>query len=197
MIPREPTGLGIRVSRNRPGPRQVGALLVAVGRGIAAEHALVSLLALNGLRVSEATGADIETLGKGRGHRTLTITRKGGKEAAILLAPRTARAIDLAIGERCDRPMFLTASGEANLCGLGVDAAVRRSAAIRPVGLSRAGLQRARHCVRLTDGGSLPLGGPGYPPGRGLCNCRRRTRCAAAARKPLPVIWAPDTDLMP
>jgi len=40
---------------------EVGALLVAAGLGTAAEHALVSLLALNGLRVSEATGADIDT----------------------------------------------------------------------------------------------------------------------------------------
>jgi integrase len=39
-------------------------------------HALISLLALNGLRVSEATGADIEQLGLERGHRTLTITRR-------------------------------------------------------------------------------------------------------------------------
>jgi len=31
--------------------------------GPAAEHALISLLALNGLRVSEATGADIQALG--------------------------------------------------------------------------------------------------------------------------------------
>jgi integrase/recombinase XerD len=34
----------------------------------------MSLLALNGLRVSEATGADFEHLGLERGHRTLTIT---------------------------------------------------------------------------------------------------------------------------
>ncbi len=76
---------------------EVGALLVAAGLGSAAEHALTSLLALNGLRVSEATGADIEALGTERGHRTLAITRKGGKRATIPLAPRTARAIDLAI----------------------------------------------------------------------------------------------------
>jgi integrase/recombinase XerD len=56
-----------------------GALLVAAGLGSPVEHALISLLALNGLRVSEATGADIEHLGLERGHRTLTITRKGGK----------------------------------------------------------------------------------------------------------------------
>jgi hypothetical protein len=58
---------------------ELGALLVAAGLGPLDEHALVSLLALNGLRVSEATGADIEHLGLDRGHRTLTITRKGGK----------------------------------------------------------------------------------------------------------------------
>ena len=55
---------------------ELGALLVAAGLGPPAEHALISLLALNGLRVSEATGADIEHLGLERGHRTLTITRK-------------------------------------------------------------------------------------------------------------------------
>ena len=37
-------------------------MLVAIGLGTEAEHALVSLLALNGLRVSEATGADITAL---------------------------------------------------------------------------------------------------------------------------------------
>jgi hypothetical protein len=39
-----------------------------------------------------------------RGHRTLVITRKGGKVVTVPLAPRTARAIDLAIGERCEGP---------------------------------------------------------------------------------------------
>jgi integrase/recombinase XerD len=86
-------------------------MLVAAGFGTAAEHALISLLALNGLRVSEATGADIEVLGLERGHRTLAITRKGGKVVTIPLAPRTARAIDLAIGERSEGPVFLTPDG--------------------------------------------------------------------------------------
>ena len=66
---------------------EVGALLVAAGLGAPCEHALVSLLALNGLRVSEATGADIDRLGLERGHRTLTILRKGGKIVTIPLAP--------------------------------------------------------------------------------------------------------------
>ena len=45
------------------------------------------------------------------GHRTLTITRKGGKVVTIPLAPRTARAIDPAIGERTGGPVFLAADG--------------------------------------------------------------------------------------
>ncbi len=76
--------------------------LVAAGLGPPADHALISLLALNGLRVSEATGADIEHLGLERGHRTLPLTRKGGKVVTIPLAPRTAPVIDLAIGDRTD-----------------------------------------------------------------------------------------------
>ena len=87
------------------------SLLVAAGLGTAGEHALISLLALNGLRVSEATGTDIEHLGLDRGHRTLTITRKGGKVVTIPLAPRTARVIGLAVGERTGGPVFLAGDG--------------------------------------------------------------------------------------
>jgi len=86
-------------------------MLVAAGLGAPAEHALISLLALNGLRVSEAIGGDIEALGVERGHRTLVVTRKGGKVATVPLAPRTARAVDLAIGERVEGPVFLAADG--------------------------------------------------------------------------------------
>jgi integrase/recombinase XerD len=103
----------------------LGAMLVAAGLGPAQEYALISLLALNGLRVSEATGASIEALGTERGHRTLTITRKGGKVVTIPLAPRTARAIDLAIGERCEGPILsaLTAGGWTGTAPRGSSAA--------------------------------------------------------------------------
>jgi integrase/recombinase XerD len=61
---------------------ELDALLVAAGPGTG-EHALICLLALNGLRVSETTSADIERLGLERGHRTLTITRKGGTVVTV------------------------------------------------------------------------------------------------------------------
>jgi integrase/recombinase XerD len=116
---------------------ELGALLVAAGLGQPAEHALISVLALNGLRVSEATGANIEALGVERGHRTLVITRKGGKVVTIPLAPRTARAIDLAIGERSDGPLFLASDGR-RLDRHGAARVVRRVACragiIKPVG---------------------------------------------------------------
>jgi site-specific recombinase XerD len=116
---------------------ELGALLVAAGLGQPAEHALISLLALNGLRVSEATGANIEALGIERGHRTLVITRKGGKIVTIPLAPRTARAIDLAVGERSEGPVFL-ASGGGLMDRHGAARMVRRGACragiTKPVG---------------------------------------------------------------
>ena len=81
---------------------EVGSMLVTAGLAGARDHALISLLALNGLRVSEAIGADIERLGLERGHRTLVVLRKGGKTVTIPLAPRTARAVDLVVGERAE-----------------------------------------------------------------------------------------------
>jgi integrase/recombinase XerD len=125
---------------------ELGALLVAAGLGSPAEHALISLLALNGLRVPEATGTDIEAMGIERGHRTAVITRKGGKVVTIPLAPRTARAVDLAIGERCEGPVFLTADGrrpDRHGAGRIVRRVARRAGIGKPVGPHT--LRHARH----------------------------------------------------
>ena len=64
------------------------------------DHTRVNLLAV-----------DQQRPGLERGHRTLRIVRKGGKIVTIPLAPRTARAIDLAVGERVDGPIFCDGSG--------------------------------------------------------------------------------------
>jgi integrase/recombinase XerD len=53
----------------------------------ARNHALLCLLALNGLRISEALGADVGDLGEQREHRTLELRRKGGKRQTAPLAP--------------------------------------------------------------------------------------------------------------
>ncbi|HXL16303.1 MAG TPA: site-specific integrase, partial [Streptosporangiaceae bacterium] len=119
---------------------ELGAMLVAAGLGPPLEHALISLLALNGLRVSEATGADIEQLGLERGHRTLVITRKGGKVVTIPLTPRTARAIDLATGERSSGPIFLKPDGrrlDRHGAGRIVSRVARRAAISKKVSPTR------------------------------------------------------------
>jgi integrase/recombinase XerD len=58
---------------------ELGAMLVAAGFSGARDHALIALLALNGLRVSEAIGADIDQLGLERGHRTRTVVRRAAR----------------------------------------------------------------------------------------------------------------------
>jgi integrase/recombinase XerD len=116
---------------------ELGALLVAAGLASARDHALISLLALNGLRISEGLGADIEALGLERGHRTLTVTRKGGKVVTLPLAPRTARAVDLAMGERMDGPIFLGSDGvrlDRHAAGRIVRRAARQAGIIKRVG---------------------------------------------------------------
>ena len=73
--------------------------------------ALVLLLGMNGLRVSEVVGAYIGDLDTERGHRVLRITRKGGRRQTVPLAPRTAEAVDILVGERTTGPRFVTSSG--------------------------------------------------------------------------------------
>jgi site-specific recombinase XerD len=91
---------------------ELGVFLVQAGISGARDHALACLLALNGLRVSEAIGTDVDDLGLERGHHTLTIFRKGGNTAIVPLAPRTARTVYLAIGERIEGPIVLSDSGD-------------------------------------------------------------------------------------
>lgn len=90
---------------------ELGQFLFAAERIDHAHAALGVLLGLNGLRVSEACSADIENLGFERGHRTLRIVGKGNKPAVIPLVPRTARTIDLAIGERTSGPILVRHDG--------------------------------------------------------------------------------------
>ena len=85
---------------------ELGAFLVQAGLSGARDHALACLLALNGLRVSEAIGTDVDDLGLERGQHTLRIVCKGGSTEIAPLAPRTARTVYLAIGERADGPIF-------------------------------------------------------------------------------------------
>jgi integrase/recombinase XerD len=91
---------------------ELGAFLFTAERFDRDHAALAVLLGLNGLRVSEACGTNIEDLGLQRGHRTLHIVGKGNKPATIPLVPRTARTIDLAVGERHEGPILRRRDGQ-------------------------------------------------------------------------------------
>ena len=77
----------------------------------ARDHALICLLGLNGLRVSETCALDIDDLGHHRGQRTAQLLRKGGKVQTIPMSHRTAWAVGSAIGDRTEGPVLLTRHG--------------------------------------------------------------------------------------
>jgi site-specific recombinase XerD len=91
---------------------ELSALVTAAQADSPRSHALVLLLGLNGLRVSETLGADVDNLETERGHRVLRVTRKGGSQAPIPLAPRTTEAVDSYVGDRTSGPLFVTATGK-------------------------------------------------------------------------------------
>ena len=121
-------------------------------------RALVVLLALNGLRISEVPGADATDLDVERGHRVLRITRKGGKRSTVPLAPRTADAIDTYLGERTTGPLFATSTG-ARLDSAAVWRSLRRLAAvsvpIKATSLHPHDLRHAFVTLSLDSGASL------------------------------------------
>jgi site-specific recombinase XerD len=90
---------------------ELGGFLVQAGLSGPRDHALACLLALNGLRVSEVLGTDVDDLGLERGHHTLRVLRKGGNTVIVPLAPRTARTVYLAIGERTEGPILAADAG--------------------------------------------------------------------------------------
>jgi site-specific recombinase XerD len=74
-------------------------------------HCLVALLLLGGLRVSEALSVRAEDLSTDRGHRFLTVHRKGGKVRRVVIAPGLAHALDILLGGRTEGLILTTRTG--------------------------------------------------------------------------------------
>jgi integrase/recombinase XerD len=66
------------------------------------------MLGLPGLRIFEATGADIAGLGEEHGHRVLRVCGKGARVVLVPLPPAVGRAIDRAISPRARGPILLS-----------------------------------------------------------------------------------------
>jgi integrase/recombinase XerD len=75
------------------------------------DFALVAMLGLLGLRIFEATSANIADLGEEHGHRVLRVCGNGTKVVLIPLPPAVGRAIDRAIGNRSAGPILLNTRG--------------------------------------------------------------------------------------
>jgi integrase/recombinase XerD len=102
---------------------QFEALLTAARQSPSpCDFALVAMLGLLGLRIFEATSADIADLGEEHGHRVLRVCGKGTKVVLIPLPPAVGRATGKAIGSRATGPILLNCRGGR----MGRHAATRR-----------------------------------------------------------------------
>jgi integrase/recombinase XerD len=110
-----------------------------------ADFALVAMLGLLGLRIFEATSANISDLGEEHGHRVLRVCGKGTKVVLIPLPPAVGRAIDRAIGGRTTGPILLNTRGTR----MDRHAATRRLRHLARAGSVRIGRTRP-HMLRHT-----------------------------------------------
>ena len=90
---------------------ELGALVATARASSPDDAALITLLGLLGLRVSEACHVNIEDMGTERGHRTLHVIGKGNKPALIPLPVPVARVLDAAAGDRTTGALIRTRTG--------------------------------------------------------------------------------------
>lgn len=93
---------------------ELGSLIQTARASSPSDAALIALMGMLGLRVSEACAVRIEDYQDiERGHRVLRLVGKGGKPATIPLPVPVLRALDAAAGERTCGPLLLrNKSGE-------------------------------------------------------------------------------------
>jgi integrase len=93
---------------------ELGAVIQCARASSPSDAALITLMGMLGLRVSEACAVRIEDYQDiERGHRVLRLVGKGGKPATIPLPVPVLRALDAAAGDRTSGPLLLrNKSGE-------------------------------------------------------------------------------------
>jgi integrase/recombinase XerD len=120
LIDRDPTVM-LQLPRSKPDfakiawldPHEMGALLRAAEAESPAHHALVALMCMLALRVSEACDVRIEDFGEDDlGYRTLTVRGKGGRVDQMTVPVPLWRIIRTAIGDRTEGHVILRRSGE-------------------------------------------------------------------------------------
>ena len=113
------------------------------------DFALVAMLGLLGLRIFEATGADISDLGEEHGHRVLRVCGKGSKVVLVPLPPAVSRAIERAAGTRAHGPILLNSRG-ARMDRHAATRRLRRLADVAGVRITRPHPHMLRHTFVTT-----------------------------------------------
>ena len=125
--------------------REMSALIFEGRNSEPSEGALITMLALLGLRVTEACNVDIEDFQHyERDHRVLRIIGKGHKPATIPLPVPVAREMDLAAAGRTTGPLILRSDG-SRMTRRSADRVVKRLA-------KNAGITKSVHPHLLRHG---------------------------------------------
>lgn len=119
-IDRDPTVM-LRLPENRAMKEplwldrfQVGALLRAAEAESPAHHALIALMVMLGLRVSEACNVQIEDFAADSlGYRVLRLIGKGGKPATMPVPVPLLRILETARGDRTAGPLIIRRDARA------------------------------------------------------------------------------------
>ncbi len=93
-------------------PLEFAALLTAARQHSDTAHALVALLGMLGLRVTEACQAQVTDLQYTGGYQVLRVLGKGNKPAQIPLPIPVLRAVHAAVADRQVEPILLSRSGQ-------------------------------------------------------------------------------------
>jgi integrase len=180
---------------------QFEALLTAAGESPnPCDFALVAMLGLLGLRIFEATGADIADLREEHGHRVLRVCGKGTKIVLVPLPPAVGRAIDRAIGNRTRGPVLLNSRG-ARMDRHAATRRLRHLAGTAGIQVARArtptcsATRSSRPCSTLGSTSGTSRSPPGTPTCAPPCGMTEPARTWTATRTTSsPRTWPPVRD---
>lgn len=92
-------------------PEETATLITTARDWAPRSYALVALLYLLGPRIDEVLSLNADQLGYDRGHRTLPLTLKGGKQKPVPVPPLALDALQTYLAGRKEGPLFVTDSG--------------------------------------------------------------------------------------
>jgi len=181
---------------------QFEALLTA-GRESAnpCDFALVAMLGLLGLRIFEATSADIADLGEEHGHRVLRVCGKGTKVVLVPLPPAVGRALDRAVASRVRGPILLNTRG-TRMDRHAATRRLHRLAEAASIQVTRAHPHMLRHVTHMSRPCSTPAltcatcrSPPGTPTREPRCGTTGPAATSTATRTTSwPPTWPPAPD---